>query len=231
MLCETWVSLEDLESCVDENVDTDGLDFEGVAEYVSQVMYSLTGRQFGGLCGPLTVYPFDETGCGCVRQGKCCCRVLLKIPGPIFDVDMVVVDGVGLVEGDDWIKAGSQALRRVGGSWPCLKEYRDPSPDFYVTYTRGRPIPVAGRVAARELGCQIVKTVLGLPCDLATQGLVGVTREGVQLQFDDPEELVDKGLTGIRSVDLWIASVNPFRRKRRAQMYRGDDTRRVSRVV
>jgi hypothetical protein len=99
-----------------------------------------------------------------------------------------------------------------------------------VTYLHGAPPPPAGVAAAAELGAQIALQRLGsgrcrLPARVST-----VSRQGVTVAVLDPLEHLDKGLTGLPDVDVWVASVNPGRLRRRPRVW-SPDTSRLGRSI
>lgn len=63
--CTDWISGEDVAAvCGDPAYASDPTGYDNAAHIASQVLYELSGRQFSGLCGPVTVRP-------CVRSCSC----------------------------------------------------------------------------------------------------------------------------------------------------------------
>jgi hypothetical protein len=96
---------------------------------------------------------------------------------------------------------------------------------FVITYQPGRPLPVAGQIAAGEFACEIAKACVGADCALPQQ-MASLSRNGVDIEVVDPTTVAEEGLTGLPNVDLWIRSVNPARRAQRSRVasvdtYRG----------
>jgi hypothetical protein len=66
--CTTWIDGEDLALCA-QAADTDPGVLDGVAVMASMLMFELSGRQFNGICGPVTVRPCREGGCSAGLAG------------------------------------------------------------------------------------------------------------------------------------------------------------------
>lgn len=207
-------------------------------EIATDLLWRLTAGRFGlcaGLirpCGPACV----EEGSGgllapvldegrwynvpCARgcRSECSCGPLesLKLPGPVTEVIEVRLDGEVMSVGS-WrlLRRGRRAelVRTDGGLWPRCQELSrsDNEPGTWsVLYARGRAVPAAGVRAVSTLACEIYKQCEGKACRLPDR-VKQVTREGVSFEMYDPGEELEKGLTGLREVDMWIRAVNPHR--------------------
>jgi hypothetical protein len=64
--CTSWISGDDLVACGVE-ATSDGADLDYWAQVASELMFTLSGRRFSGLCGPITVRPCRKA-CGCGWQ-------------------------------------------------------------------------------------------------------------------------------------------------------------------
>lgn len=64
--CTSWISGDDLVACGVEVV-SDGADLDYWAQVASEIMFTVSGRRFGGLCGPVTVRPC-RSACACGWQ-------------------------------------------------------------------------------------------------------------------------------------------------------------------
>lgn len=213
--CEDWLDDEDLEDCIDDPGD---VDLESLARLVSILMFRLSGSQFTGVCGPVTVAPYERRRCDC--HGCSCCRPFLRLRGPIVEVDEIRLDGVAL-DPASWRIAGARRIERVGGHWPCPN-----APGrLEVDYTFGTPIPDEGIHVAKLLGCQMLRSALNLPCDLPFNASQ-IVRSGVTVSLEDRDTALGQGRTGVPEVDAWLMAVNPYGRTRRAAIFRADDPRR-----
>lgn len=179
--------------------------------------------------------PFVDGGRwrNCVCPGACTCAAKCSVPIPfsVAQVDRVTVDGLELDPAayrlDAW--RGVPELVRIDGEcWPeCQDMNAEPTEvgSFVITFKPGKQLPEAGRMAAGELACEIAKACAGAECALPGQ-LASMTRNGVDIEMIDPTTLTAEGRTGLRFVDLWLESVNPYRRRqpsrvRSVDSYRG----------
>lgn len=171
--------------------------------------------------------PYVDAGIwrNCICPGACSCRVRCETPFPtsVAAVTEVRIDGVILdptaYRLDSW-RGIPRIVRTDDGCFPHCQDM-NVAPDevgaYVITYQPGRPLPVAGQIAAGDLACEFAKACAGADCALPQQ-LASLTRNGVQLEVVNPAELLDQGLTGVASADLWIKSVNPARRGQRSRM-------------
>lgn len=90
-----------------------------------------------------------------------------------------------------------------------------------VTYSRGVAVPMGGIQSAITLAAELAKSngwVTG-ECQLP-QRVKQIVRQGVTVgAVIDPLDIIHEGGTGITSIDLWIASVNPHGLRRRASIH------------
>lgn len=175
--------------------------------------------------GPLNPY-LDERGkwfnfgCGCPRS-DCSCKApcAIRLPGPVNSVVEVRVDGQVLPPEEYTLgnrrTDHADLIRRGGVDGPCWPTCQDLEKDitepgtFSVLYLRGRAVPAAGMRALGSLANEIYKQCTGAKGCRLPERVQTVTREGVTYEMFDPGEWLDKGFTGLRDVDTWIATVNP----------------------
>jgi hypothetical protein len=157
-------------------------------------------------------------GCGCEPS----CRIDLGLP--VAEVTEVRVDGL-VLNPTAYQLIGSWLARVDGG--PCWPACQDPAvPDteegtFSVTFRPGRALPVAGQIAAGRLAGEFIKACSGAACALPAN-IASLTRQGVDVEFVDPTEVLGAGRTGLREVDLFIEAVNPKGLRRRARVLSPD---------
>jgi hypothetical protein len=167
---------------------------------------------------------------GCA--GACSTLSTVTLPGPVAAVTQVVVDGVTLSTSAYQV-ADYRYLQRIdGGRWPCTQDMDQPSSaagTWQVTYTYGRLPDRAGIEACREYACEIAKHLCPggstEQCRLPARTR-SVVRQGVSFDITSPLDFLDKGRTGIPTVDAWLVSVNPAGLQRRATVRRFDTARR-----
>lgn len=188
-----------------------------------------SGGNSGGM-GPWMV-PWIDAGiwrnCGCAGGCSCHAPCEIGLPGPVYAIDEVRVDGVVLDPSAyrvDLMRGISVLVRIDGECWPDCQDMEadiDEPGAFSVTYQRGKPVPRSGQIAAGELAGEFAKACQGADCVLPQQ-LASLSRNGIEVSVVDPTEFLDNGLTGIRNVDLWIRAVNPYRRPARSRVLSPD---------
>lgn len=197
-------------------------------------------RGFGWMTWPVTLdggsadaaggwFPYvDAAGvwrnCACVGACSCAARCELILPGPVASITEVSVDGVVVAPSGYRVDNGRILVRTDGECWPECQDFNESSElaedTFFVTYERGEAVPVGGQIAAGKLACEYAKactTGCKIPGNLAS-----LTRQGVEVQVLDPAATLTDGYTGIHDVDLWLRSVNPFKRVQRPRLYSPD---------
>lgn len=244
MLCEDWCTVEDVIGTGDSGGSCgpcslrDGeapIDEAMVADAIAlatEVVYGLTGEQFGGECQQ-TVRPCARRRCtrgarrvweqpyGSVYNGADCacgdrpcgCRRLprIELPGwPVAAVLEVLVDGEVLDASAYRLDEERWLTRLDGDGWPACQDLllAATEPDtFQVTFTSGEEPPAGGRAAVAKYACELARSWCGLDCELPTK-VTGITRQGVSYTLASSADLVALGSTGLDVVDLWIRSVN-----------------------
>jgi hypothetical protein len=260
----TWPDVGDQLCCEDWDTFSPALQVQA-ATYAKMVLWAATGRQYGLCeltvrpCGRFcencgyngwyydglgTWVPYIWNGewhncwCGNNGPGGCCtcspdCQVYL--PGPVYSVTSVTVDGASLnVTGGDIFVLDQQWLVRTDTTacWPLCADQNLAPGDvnaFEVTYLRGLPVPDALANAYAALSCEYAKACLGLPCRLPGR-VSSISRQGVSISMTDVNELLKYGFTGLWEVDAVIRSINPQGLVGRTRYYSPDlpDPRQVT---
>lgn len=160
-------------------------------------------------------------GCDCAPA----CRLDLGVP--VAQIDEVKIDGVPL-DPSAYALVGQWLTRTDGGAcWPSCQDpsVPDTEPDtFSVTYRPGRQLPRAGQIAAGVLALEFAKACAGAACGLPAQ-IASLSRQGVDVEFVDPQSVLTDGRTGLREVDLFIGSVNPYGLRQRSRVMSPDARR------
>ncbi len=155
--------------------------------------------------------------CGaCGAAWGCCscaptCEVWLDGPVASIPATGVSVDGE-IIPADAWrVDDGQWLVRTDGDCWPECQDYDVDSGTglFTVTYFRGVAAPAPVLSAAGELACEWAKACAGAACRLPGR-VSSIARQGVSVSMVDVADLLDKGLTGIFTVDQVIRSINPY---------------------
>lgn len=198
---------------------------EGYGRYFNQGQYLGQGFRFTGGFIPYMANGsmYNASLCGCASQCHCgpeLCEVFL--PGPIYDVVTVDVGGevvdpdtYGILDGRYLVRNSATPEDAAGGRcWPGCQDMGLPPGQpgtFSVTYRTGIPLPRAGVAALSKLAEHYIQGCNGCGCGVArpNKNLSRLSRQGVDLQFEDASTVLADGRTGIELVDQFIHMVNP----------------------
>ena len=177
----------------------------------------------------LTGNPAATGPCGCVDG---CTEIgydRVALPGPVADVDEVLIDG-DVIDPDTYRVEQRRWLHRIDGQrWPTHQNLHagDDEPGaFTIRYQRGIAVPDDGQRAAGRLAVEFLAGMTGDQCALPA-GATSASRQGVSIELADVREWFTNGVTGVAAVDLWIMAVNPHRSKRPARITSPDRGRAV----
>lgn len=193
--------------------------------YGGWMTYPVTADGIGTIWAPF-IRDGSWFNCGCLGSCSCEPRCSVYLPGPVASIVQVVVDGIVIDPSMYRVDNRTRLVGLNGQCWPDCQNMSLENPaegTFEVTYTRGRPLPVAGQIAAGELACEFLKACQGAACALPAN-ISSLTRQGVQIEMVDPTDELTSGLTGVRNVDLWIRAVNPRGLQRRPRVLSPDIT-------
>lgn len=216
----------------DEGYD-DALAAQNAAEDLAvQVLWSLSGRQFGveGViarpCPTPSTVPWRQTGrpvdpylpiyfggrwtnypCGCVFTCQPAGPRTVHLPGPVDSINSVTIDGVE-IDSSEYTLEGD-VLYRIGDTWPSqdLNKPMGETGTWSVDYGRGISPPSGVGVFVGQLAKEFLAACSGESCRLP-RNVVAVTSRGVSKQFD-PSRIYAAGKTGLPEVDMWLSAVNP----------------------
>lgn len=193
--------------------------------------YGAWGGTVGGYGWPFPALVAGEwinLACGACGEG-CSCSTLSEaiLPGPIYDVTEVKVDGVVLTPVDDYRVDNFRRLVRLGGeTWPICNDLNlddDQDGTWSVTIRIGKPLPQLGKLALGVLVTEFVKLILcDDTCALPRQ-VQSVSRQGVNMEFISPDGSFGIDQIGLYLPDLFINTYNPNRLMSRAKIYNVDD--------
>jgi hypothetical protein len=158
-------------------------------------------------------------------SGPCGCGSLSEVvlPSPVSEIVSVKLDGVA-VTGIYRVDNNRFLVRTDGGVWPSCNDLSKNDTEigtWSVTATYGQNVPDAARLAMGELACEILRAGAGQECKLPA-GIRSVVRQGVQIEYININDLLEKGKTGLRLVDLFLAAENPDGLKQRGRTYNVD---------
>jgi hypothetical protein len=244
--CDGWVP--DTGVCPDWNTagHTDATKAYAILT-ASYVIWAATGRRFG-LCpttvrpcqpvqaplyltypawsiwdtavpgGGLPFGPYAQPGSCCT--GSCqCSPSQIALPGGADSVTSVVIDGV-VLDPSAYRLVGNLLVRQDGGVWPLQQDLASPLGDpntWAITYAAGEAVPDVLQAAAGVYACELAKARTGGPCALPGR-VQSISRGGVDIQYVDTTDYLDKGWTGVQEVDQIIATINPYGLKSRPRV-------------
>ena len=244
-----------VQSSAKEWDDADIADKEAMGELATSNLWALTGRVFG--LREVTVRPcFSPTDYSTYRgrsgsgadwfpglvsgswmPGSCGCAdgcnhpSEVALPGPVDSIVQVMIDGEILDPSEYLIRNNRWLIRTNVGVWPQNQNLTVPDEAvgaFTVTYKQGIAVPLAGQLAAGDLAVEFLRARKGGKCKLPDRA-ISVSRQGMDIQLVDAQVLFEQGLTGVASVDQWLAAANPHKVKSRPRVY-SPDSPRVARI-
>ena len=244
-LCSAWATPADLAER--DRPELSDAEWEKFLLVASHILWRLTGRQWDGAgCESVATlrafpptpgtgtWPYDKT------WGRCACwrgavpvggwtypptsrhaahmePVAVRLPGgAVRQVVSVVVDGETLPTTAYRLTRGGYLERLDGRGWSGCDD------STTVTYLRGYPPPADGVESAVQLAIELARAQVGDEGCALPERLTSLTREGISIAVLDRFEFLDKGLTGLYLVDLWVRSVNPQARASRARVWSPD---------
>jgi hypothetical protein len=153
--------------------------------------------------------------CGICGDGCSCASVSqVLLPGPVQSISQVLVDGVVLTPGVDYRVDDYRKLVRLGGAeWPVCNNYNLADTEegtWSVTTVYGEPFPEDGLgvIAMGQLVCAFIVALTGGECGLPSN-ITELTRQGITMSFNDVNEVLETGFTGLGWVDQFIRRYNP----------------------
>ncbi len=171
-------------------------------------------------------------GCGCSPGCNCVGPSEVALPGPVHSIVQVLVDGETVLPEAYRIRNSRWLIRVDGKPWPQhqnLAAADDQLGAFAVTYRQGIEVPLGGQIAVGDLALEFLRArKADGRCKLPDRA-ISVSRQGIDIELVDAQVLFEQGLTGIASVDQWIAAVNPHKARSRPRVY-SPDAPRVARI-
>lgn len=163
---------------------------------------------------------------GCGSSIGCTCAWLqeIRLPAPAHAITEVKVDGVVLATSVYRLDNSRLLMRVDGGNWPWTNDLTKAdtvSGTWSVTAQYGETIPTGAGIAVGELACEFIRGMSGQDCQLP-RGITQLARQGVTITMPDVSTAFEKGLTGLRFVDMFIKTWNPKGLRARAQAYSVD---------
>jgi hypothetical protein len=155
---------------------------------------------------------FCSSGCNCGNVPS------VTLEGPVGRIVDVRVDGVALLPSAYRVEDGTRLVRLDGKSWPACA-----GDNFTVTYLNGYEVDELGEYVGGILASEFYLALTDESnCRLPAE-TTSIARQGISLTLD--RELFPSGTTGIKEVDVYLASWNPHGLKTRPQVYSIDRKR------
>lgn len=167
---------------------------------------------------------YNLTCGGCA--GDCSCTTLQEalLPTPVHTVTQVKLDGTVMATGSYRVDDNRILVRTDGGTWPTCQDLSLPDTadnTWSVTVSVGEDVPDLGKLAVGELTGEMAKACVGDKCILP-RPIQSLVRQGVSMNFVDPNELFSNGRIGLYFSDLFIQTFNPNGLKSRSRTYNVD---------
>lgn len=225
-----WITADDLDTPADPRADE-------AAEAASWVLYRLSGERYSGIRTATEWYGYERANCWCGAQffeGDWTSSNfhIHMIMGPYgvaniepdrirlrhvpVETIVTVRDHVGLVDSSKYTLEDDAYLVRTDCIPWTLRS------GIEIQYSYGTLPPAMGRSAAIKLANQFLLAYSGSDACVLPERVQSITRQGVSMTILDPQTFLDKGLTGIYEVDLFISVANPSRAKKRAKIFSPD---------
>lgn len=231
-----WVTVAELQedsrlAAVSETI------LEGAAQSATDMLWALSGRQFGGKrsnrvlvlppscdCGgagwtgrsdmwSAASNTWGGLGLGGLLWGwGCGCQVTIALPDhPVTSIVRVTLDGTDVDPAGYRLDDESLLVRVDGDLWPLLGSgvADEATPRLQVVYVWGREPSASGRLSARAYATEIALAAVGSSDCRLPDRVTAIVRQDLTKTFADPLQLVENGLTGLTAVDVWLRSVNP----------------------
>lgn len=253
VLCSAWAEESDVPEEIRTELGLTGSQWQRALMIASEILWMLSGRRWYGLgCleeaylrstppRPGTgAWPYHESwgDCGCWLQadwinGYPITAYLgawnhvegvyaVKLPrDTVIEVTSVTINGVPFTS---YNLTRSGWLERVDGkSWDLC------SGATVVNYRHGEAPPLGGVQAAVTLGIELARDFFGTGKCRLPKRITSITRQGVTVDIADSLDILERGGTGLTSVDLWLRAVNPEARPQRAGVWSPDVPRLMPR--
>jgi hypothetical protein len=184
----------------------------------SETLYGLTGRRYPGV-RERAVEVYAPSRCG-ERRCHRCAPIAVRLPNrPVVELLAVRTRDGELLPADSYRIARGGYLESAPGAGARLPTCSSP---LRLRYLFGRAVGDAGRVHAAHLALALGQARLDPDSSPLPGTITSIVRQGVTFTQQPGSTLIEKGLTGLPSVDAWIGSVNPTRSTRRPRSWSPD---------
>lgn len=182
---------------------------------------------FPGSMWPLAMEYPEIVMCGNHTGDTCSCVMLEQaiLPMTCQGVSNVKVDGT-VLDPSTYVlyDRGRRLVRTDGGTFPWCQDLSKPDTEqgtWSMQVTLGLPVPVTGQRACGELATEFYMQATSGNCKLPTR-IQSLSRQGVSVQFIDPQEFLKEGRVGMYLCDLFLGAVNPSRMRSASAVFSPD---------
>jgi hypothetical protein len=212
-----WATLDDLPP---NRPTLPGGDEEWTAYLLaaSEVLYGLTGRRYGGL-RERAIELYAPSRCGDNPCHACRPRAVRLPNRPVAELLAVRTAAGDPLDPADYRIARGGYLETRPGTVARLPTCSIP---LRLRYRFGRDPGDAGRVHAAQLADALGRARLDPDASPLPGTVTSIVRQGVTFTQQTASALIDLGQTGLAPVDLWVASINPYRSRRPSRSWSPD---------
>lgn len=220
-----WCATTDL-------VEPTSINAPAAVQWASDILFRLSGEKFTGLQQVTEVYGSDVFTSMNLRP-VVVYGDIVNIPiqtgirdlrlrhQPVQSVVSVNWQGSALDPSLYTLRNNAYLVRLHSVPWVL-----DTIDSLKVTYVYGNPIPISGKNAAIRLANEYIWKVEGSDQSaLPARINFSYTRQGETIGVLDPQKFLDEGKTGIYEVDLFLATYNPHKAKKRPKIFSSDKPR------
>lgn len=220
-----WISASD-------TIDPTGPYTESAVETASFILYKLSGEKYSGIQTVTEAYNSDTYSSIQIEPAFVAGNIYnttLLADGfrnlrlrhtPVRSIESITFLGRTLDPSEYTLRNNAYIVREH--SLPWLLE---PINDLTVSYTYGTPPPAAGKRAALRLANELILSDMGSANCSLPERISSVSRQGVSYTIMDPQTFMKEGKVGIYEVDLFLATVNPNKAKKRPKVFSVDRSR------
>ena len=236
-----WTDVDSVKEYLGEDAPADGdaeaqQNLEDAIAAASELLYSLSGRKFPGVLSaivrPVPYLAQVGTGrrvpipqstwglCWGYPHTRCEAPIFIGLGrSPLISIEEIVINDEAVdpikyrIDDQKWL------VRTDCCSWPMCGCTCD---NFTVDFTWGEDPPQLGVQAAIMLAAEMYRGMTpGMNCKLPAR-LTSITRQGLSFAVIDPMDFMEKGLTGIYQIDMFLQAYNPGRQIRKPTVFSPD---------
>lgn len=185
-------------TCIPHDLAVDDDVISDCVDTAIRILWGLTGHRYG-VCEEVTPISVDSVVCEPTLSGGRWRNIdvsqsggIIALGAPIYSVDRVLDDDGGELNFE-----------------PVSYGVRVPPSARIVHWRRGVPVPDGGGRAVGQLAAELSLACAGDKRCRLPKNVQQISRQGVTANFGNHVDFLDRGVTGLADVDLWIRAVNP----------------------